>query len=282
MHISQELADEFAVGGLEQEIRDLINLHAADCQQCAIRMSEAEDLAAMLALGAPIQRPRPRLRRRTFAAAGIGRLGLVHSVMKRLPAAMGIAAAMAVIVALTGMFMLRSDVSDLQRDRSILRAQVDDALLQDVEIAALQRRLDEGERKSIALELAASGDRELLLAVLSPDTEVAEVYSVDRGVPNDSFGRLVWSDAESKLYFIASGLEPRPLDETYQIWVVRDGRYESIGTFNPRESGFVRFETMLDDGIQDYQSVVVTVERAGGELERTGPSVFVTDLSSFR
>lgn len=281
-HISQELADEFAVGALEPEIRALITLHVADCRECAVRVSEAQDLAAMLALGAPLRRPRPGLRRRVFATAGIGRLGVLHAVVRRVPAVSGIAAAIAVIVALTGMFMLRSDVSDLRDDRAALQSQVDEALRQEVEIAALQLRLDEGERKFFALQVAASGDRELLLAVLAPGTEVAEVYSVDRGVPNNSFGRLIWNESERKLFFIASGLETRPIEETYQIWVIRDGRYHSIGIFNPREDGFVRFQTTLEDGIQSYQSAIVTIERAGGELGRSGPSVFVTDLSAFR
>jgi anti-sigma-K factor RskA len=281
-HISQELADEFAVGALEQGVRDLITLHVAGCQECAARVSEAQDLATMLALGGPLRRPNRRLRRRVFAAAGIGRLGLLHSIVRRIPAASGIAAALAVIVALTGMFMLRSDVSDLQKDRAALQAQVDEALSQEVRIAALQLRLDEGERKFFALQIAAIGDRELLLAVLTPETEVAEVYSVDRGVPNDSFGRLVWNESERKLFFIAIGLDSRPIEETYQIWVAGDGRYYSIGTFNPGDDGFVRFETTLEDGIDSYQSAIVTIERAGGELDRSGPSVFVTDLSALR
>ena len=281
-HISQELADEFAVGALEAGIRDLITLHAADCHECAVRVSEAQDLVAMLALGAPLRKPPQQLRRRVFAAAGIGRLGLLHAAARRIPAISGIAAALAVIVALTGMFMLRSDVSDLQADRDRLQSQVDEALRQEVEIAALHLRLDEGERKFFALQIAADGDRELLLAVLAPGTEVAEVFSVDRGVPNDSFGRLIWNESERKLFFIASGLETRPLEETYQIWVARDGRYFSLGTFNPRADGFVRFEATLEDGIDSYQSAIVTIERAGGELDRSGPSVFVTDLSGLR
>ena len=281
-HISQELADEFAVGALEQEIWNLITLHAADCADCAIRIREAQDLAALMVLGGPVRAPSRRLRRRTFAAAGIGRLGFLTAVGRRIPAASGVAAAVAVIVALTGLLMLRSDVSELQRDRASLQAQVDATLIKEVEIAALQLRLDEGEQRFFSLEVASLGDRELLLALSDPDTEVAEVYSVDRGVPNNSLGRLVWNESESKLYFIATGLEQRPVHETYQIWVAREGEYYSVGTFNPRDDGFARFETTLQEGIKGYQSAVVTIERAGGELARSGPSVFVTDLSGFR
>src|SRR5690606_18853832 len=105
------------------------------------------------------------------------------------------------------------------------------ALSQEVEIAALRGEISDAERRAFELEIAARGDRELLLTLLSPSTDVADVISV--GESQSGVGRLVWDEGQGKLYFVGTGLTPADTGKTYQIWVNRQGTWESLGTFEP-------------------------------------------------
>ncbi|GAB4322237.1 MAG: hypothetical protein Kow0010_02920 [Dehalococcoidia bacterium] len=278
-HLSREMADEFAIGSLEPDAERVITLHVLDCTPCAALVRESRDLAAMLAAGVPTRPAPPRLRRKVMASTVGRRPHALVRIARRLPAAAGVAAALVAVVALTGMVMLRNQVNDLKAANTNLQIQVRDALSQEVQIAALQRRLTEAEIRSFALEAAARGDRELLIVALSPETEVVDVITTPRDGFTRAVGRMVWDPAEQRLFFVANNLAPRPAGETYQIWVNRDGRYYSLGIFNPDDTGFVRYEARLPQGLDAYESAIVTIERAGGVSDRSGPSVFVTDLS---
>jgi hypothetical protein len=196
------------------------------------------------------------------------------------PAAAAVAAIFVAIAAFTGMVSVRSQVGDLRGANHDLKAQVDEALAQKVQIAAISLRLNQEEQKSYDLRQQASGDRDLLLALLSPDSYVAEVFGVDAA--SAAVGRLVWDEDQKRVWFVASDLPARPTGQTYQIWVDAGGRYVSLGTFNSDSAGFARYDTIVPEGLTSYTSAVVTVERAGGAPERSGPSVFVGDFSRFQ
>jgi len=279
-HITQEQADEFAIGALEPQVATLVALHADDCPECRAMVAASERVATSLALGAPRRVPSPGLRRRVFKSAGLTRPGLLGMAVRVATAGAGVAAVLVAVAAFTGMVSVRGEVRDLKTENAGLQSQIDDALSQKVEIAAITRRLSDEEQTSNELRLAARGDRDLLLALLSPESDVAEVFSVNDSGP--AIGRLVWDEQQKKVWFVASHLLPRPAGETYQVWVSSGGRYFSLGTFNPDDSGFARYETIVPAGLKSYESAVVTIERAGGSPERTGPSVFVTDLSRLR
>ena len=70
-----------------------------------------------------------------------------------------------------------------------------------------------------------------------------------------------------------SQLQQRP-GETYQLWAQSGGRYFSLGTFEPDESGFARYERVIPEGLANYDTVVVTIERGSGSPVREGPTVF--------
>jgi len=278
--LTQENADEFAIGSLPPATEAELAEHLRECEPCLEMVRASQRLAASLALAAPLAKPQPGLRRRTFVAAGVARPGLAGRLIRYGSAAAGVAAALIAIGAFTGMVTLRGQVRDLRQQNTDLGTQVDDLLSQKIEILALTRRLTDEERTSTELQQAARGDRDLLLAMLSPGADVAEVFSVE---PNgSSIGRLVWDRDQKKVWFVASHLRSLSSGETYQIWASAGGKYHSLGTFNAEPSGFARYETIVPQGLESYESAVVTIERAGGAPERTGSSVFVADLSRLR
>lgn len=279
-HISQGQADEYAIGALEPEVDRFIVLHLAECEACSDIVGDSRRVALALALSVPHRKAPPRLRERVMRAAGIRRPGLFRRGYAVGRAVAGIAAVFVAIAAFTGMVSVRGQIRDLRDINAGLQSQVDDVAGQKVEIAAITRGLNDEKRASAELREAAAEDRDLLLALLSPTSDVAEVVSVDES--NRSIGRLVWDDEQKRIWFIAVNLPPRPEGETYQVWVNSGGRYYSLGTFDSDDKGFARWEAAVPQGLQSYESAVVTIERAGGASERSGTSVFVTDLSKFR
>lgn len=279
-HITQEMADSYAVGALERDVSALIQLHIADCDDCSVLVADAEELAALLAYSAPrVEAPR-HLRDRVLRESGAQTPRWRTHVARTGRAAVGIAAVLAVVASFTGMVMIRGDVDDLREQNNVLKTQVDQALSQEVEIASLKSEVSLGDRRAFELETAARDDRELLASLLSSSTEVADVFPV--GENTRGVGRLIWDEEQRLLYFVATNLSPAPVGDTYQIWVDRDGRWQSLGSFEPDENGFVRRSFLLSNDIAVYQSAIVTVERAGGSFEREGLSVFAADLATLK
>ncbi len=279
-HLTQEQADEYAIGSLDSELARTVALHLAECDTCRETVRDAERVAAAFALATPQRRAPKRLRQRVMRSAGLERASPLRRAVLLAQAAAGVAAVFVAIAAFTGMLSVRGQMDDLRDKNDHLQTQIDDALSQKVEIAALTRGLTEAERSSDQLKRAAADDRDLLLALMSPKSDVADVFTKDEAAT--SIGRLVWDEDQKRVWFVASDLPQRPTGETYQLWANSGGKFYSLGVFAPDSTGFARYETRVPQGLKSYESAVVTIERAGGSNERSGPSVFVADLSGLR
>lgn len=279
-HLTEEQADEFAIGAMEPELAGFVALHIDGCDACRELVDESRRAAAAMALNLPLARPPERLKGRVYRSAGISRPALFTVAFRVAAAGTGIAAVTVAIAALVGLVGVRGDVRDLQRENVALQRQVQDALSAKIEIAAVSQRLEDEERVSEELRLAAKDDRQLLIALMSPASNVAQVTSVDERA--QSVGRLVWDEEQKRVWFLANNLDGLPPAQTYQLWVFSGGRYVSLGTFQPDETGFARHVMVVPQGLRSYESAVVTIERSPGSFERQGPSVFVMDLSRLR
>lgn len=277
-HISQEQADEYAIGALEPDLERGIALHIAECSPCRHLVREAEQIAASISLAVPRRRAPPRLKERVYREAGIRPQSFVRRAIVLAPAAAAIAAVFVAIAAFTGMVSVRGQIQDLRDQNSDLASKVQQAQSQEVEILALSRRLSEEERASFDLKITSQMDRDLVLAMMSPDSQAADIFSTD---PSGSgIARLIWDEKEKRVFFVATGLPPRPSGETYHVWVDSGGSFNSVGTFNSDAGGFARFDAELPEGVEGYERAVITIERAGVG-ERNGTAVFAADLSRF-
>ncbi|MDZ7729424.1 MAG: anti-sigma factor [Dehalococcoidia bacterium] len=274
-HISQEQADEYAVGSLEPQLEHAIMLHAAECDACSQALVEAERVATSLSLGTPLEPAPEHLRKRVTVAAGLKRPGLIHRALRMAPAAAALAAVFVAVVALAGMVSMRGEVRELQVRNGQLQKQIDDVSSQEVEIFALSQRLSEAEQKARDIEQSAEEDRELLAAMLSPESDVADVITTADGGNSNSIGHLVWEEKQKRLWFVARNLPQLDGTQTYRLWVESGGDYIPLGTLQPDESGTATYERYLPEGIGAYDTAVVSIERSAspGE-ERYGDSVF--------
>ena len=279
-HITQDQADEYAIGSVDPEAEPVLLYHIGRCAECRSRVQIAERVAAALALGLRGHKPPRRLKRRILIHAGIARPNPLTQAFRWSRALAGIAAVFVAIAAFTGMISVRGQISTLRDQNAHLGTQVEDALSTRVELVAQAQRLTDEENASKELRQTAKAFQELTLAFLSPESSVADVISKEEAA--GAQGRLVWDPDQNKLWFVARGLTPRKNGETYQIWVNSGGKWFSLGTFNSDVSGFARYDTVLPQGLKSYESAVVTIERAGGSPERSGPSLFVADLSAIR
>lgn len=271
LHISPEQADEYAIGSLEPELEKFVQLHIRDCPSCAELVADAELVAANFALTAPLRRAPLSMRDDVMVGAGISRPTLVSRLPSVLQAVAGIAAVAIAVAALVGMFLMRSQVHDLRNDNAALESRVADIASQDVEIFLLTQRLNQAESTTTELQAAAERDNELLAALLSPNSQVAQVTTT-RG--NSSVGRFIWEDDQSRIWFVAQRLPKLPENQTYQIWLRSNGKYVSLGTFNADDSGSVMFRRFVSEGLDSYDAAVVTIETRGGSPQREGESVF--------
>jgi anti-sigma-K factor RskA len=276
-HITQEQADEFAIGSLEAPLERAIALHLAECTSCRDIVRDSERLAATFALSTPVRRPPSRLKNKVLSAAGIRRPSPLRRAFAVGRATAGLAAVVVAVGAFTGFVWVRSEIADLRDDNSGLQRQIDAALSQEVEIAALTRKLDDQERAATKLEEDAAGDQDLIVAMMSQNTKIAEVYTPDGA--ETGIGRFIWDDDQKRAWFVAKDLPKLPTGETYEVWVSAGGSYASLGTFAPDDQGFARHKAAIPQGIASYDSAVVTIERDGNPAKE-GPTVFfVADLS---
>jgi hypothetical protein len=278
-HLNQEQADEFSIGAMDESAAEAVAAHIAVCAPCARIVADSDRVAAALLLGIPRTPPPPRLRRRVFRSAGILKPGPLLWGARLATAGAGIAAILVAVASFTGMVSVRGQIRDLQADNVRLDSELQEALSQRVEIAALTLKLDDQARESAELQSAARLDRDLLIALLSPDSEVAEVFPVDSDL--FAIGRLIWDPEQRRVWFVASRL-PRLVDgETYQLWVQSEGTYVSLGTFNSDATGLARFQALVPQGVDGYDFALVTLE-TGASSELSGKTLFVADLSKFR
>lgn len=277
LHITPEQADEYAIGAMSQESARALLLHTVDCERCDLIVVESRRVAATLTLGLPRHSPPPRLRRRVLRSAGILQPAPLRWAARLLAAGTGVAAIIIAIAALTGLVGVRSQVNDLRSENARLDRLIADTRAQEVQIAAISRELNDQQREATELQAAARGNNDLVLALLSPNSRIAEVFSV--GDAAFSVGRFIWDSAQQKVWFVASRLPQLNDGRTYQLWVSSAGKFTSLGSFNADDAGLARFETAVPQGIKDYESAVVTIEPSPGVSDRSGPSVFVANLT---
>jgi anti-sigma-K factor RskA len=274
-HIDREQADEYAIGSLEPELEQAIRLHVSSCRACAEVVAEAELLAARFAFSAPLRRAPLSMRDDVMVAAGIRKPKIVSRLPAIFQAAAGIAAVFVAVAALAGMFVMRGQVRDLQNENFAMQNRIDDVDSAAVKVYALEGRVKDAEELAAEQRSQINLDSDLLGAMLSPDSKVADVTTIQG---NNSIGSLVWEADQSRIWFYAQRLRQLPPGQTYQIWLISDGEYKSLGTFNADSSGKVTYRRTVAEGLDKYDAAVVTIETVGGPNEREGDSVFYAYL----
>jgi anti-sigma-K factor RskA len=109
-----------------------------------------------------------------------------------------------------------------------------------------------------------------------PQDPIAAVVEADDAVAHSVTGDIgelefVYSAEEGAFVLVGDSLAAAPPESTYQVWLVSDGDFTSLGTFEPDGDGSME---MRADGIDPTGSTIgITVEPVGGSEQPTLPPV---------
>lgn len=113
-------------------------------------------------------------------------------------------------------------------------------------------------------ELASS---QQLAAVLSDPT--LQIVAVDG--PAGTVARLLHAPGSQEAMLVVDGLTQVPDEQTYQLWVLRDGAPVPDQVFRPDEQG--RALVAFEEPVTADDAVAATVEPGGGSTQPTGDIV---------
>lgn len=247
----RELLDAYALGALAEDEIAAVESHVAECADCWRELGEAQRVVDVLPLSVPLRQPDPELGRRIMAAAGITPAVSAQPVLSRAHLQrrwlrpLSLAAAVLLSVALGSAAWagaLQMQLNDLKQDNR--------------QLAAASDRVEQQERALVLLS--------------SPDMRRVELTS--SGPAAGTMASYAWSRSSGKGVLMCSKMPPPPEGQTYQLWIIRDGRPISAGVFRPDDEGFVVFVVDLtaDGPISGYS---VTIEPEGGSEQPTADPV---------
>jgi hypothetical protein len=84
---------------------------------------------------------------------------------------------------------------------------------------------------------------------------------------------LVVEDGATGAVLLMSGLPPLEDDETYELWVERDGQIVGVGTFSPDASGIAAMT--IDASLDGIRQAMITIEPAGGSVQPDADDVIM-------
>jgi anti-sigma-K factor RskA len=241
---ARELLDAHSLGALDRSEARRLEKQLAGCQQCRGLQQEAAEAATLLALAAPLRRASPaiRLRLRQRLAP---RPALRWFPAPRLSWATGAAALVAVSVgALT--WGGSPDASQRRKDNGRFAVLYDELDRRGETVDVLQKALTDAAFGQEHLQnLLEEQDQAMRVVALGGE---GQEYLVGTLPASEAKGRYMWSPEEGLGVLFLINLPQLRSDETYQLWVTREGGSPvSGGTFTPQDDGSARLIVRTGD-----------------------------------
>jgi anti-sigma-K factor RskA len=102
------------------------------------------------------------------------------------------------------------------------------------------------------------------------------VYNLQAPSAPQASGQLVYLPARHTAYFTIDRAPDPGTRRTYQMWLIRDGKPQSVGTVRPDQNG--KAGATLSQDLSGYQKFAVTVEPEEGSAQPTGEVVLSQQL----
>lgn len=299
-----EMLEALAFGTLESDEADRVEAHLeTGCLECIERYREIAELSARLASAVPHHEPSPQIKSKLFEQIR-GEVFEDRTIPIRRGyytgwITAGIAAAVAIFlfVQTTGMrdqvtrwdddlagkaeeiASLKRELSTQLEEYSALGKELSESR---EETASLRRELEnmrEGfaslqidlatrqeEIETMRRDLAAYEDATLLLG--QPGMQFVDLNGVE---PNaQAFGKVVIDPNRGTGIVYMYRLPQTPEGMEYQLWVLREGKPTSVGTFTVAEDGSAMLSMKSIPSPTEIASFNVTIEPVGGMPEPTG------------
>ncbi|HEY7529077.1 MAG TPA: anti-sigma factor [Gemmatimonadota bacterium] len=155
---------------------------------------------------------------------------------------------------------LRDDLGDARRELAETRARLE--------------RADGVERRADSLASAADAYRRDVDALTSRGGSARNLA----GTPEEpaASARVFVDPRTRRAILFAFDLPVLPADAVYELWAIRDGTPQGVGTFAPRTRGVERVELENPDALEGADALAVTVEPAPGTNAPTGRMVLIS------
>ncbi|HUJ41767.1 MAG TPA: anti-sigma factor [Candidatus Acidoferrales bacterium] len=239
--------------------------HLEGCGACRARYEEARALGAMLAIAAPPANPPARVRQRLLAQLDAQR---EPGKPARQPEAARAAESGYREAAGRPVFWHSSNLGWAIATLVILAVT---AMLSE------QYRRAENEIRNLQTELAGSQnelERTKAVVDLLHATDTVRVKLMSGTAPWPWPEGKVYYHPKEGLLFVASNMPPVEAGKVYQLWYVPEhGSPQSAGVFAPDVHGNATLMSPPSSKSMVPRAFAVTIERAGGSPEPTGPEV---------
>ncbi|HEX4001341.1 MAG TPA: anti-sigma factor [Candidatus Acidoferrales bacterium] len=252
--------DLLALGALEGNERQALEMHVESCADCARKLSAARGRVAMLSLAAPRVEPPAAVKQRLMAqvratAAPAGATGAASTARDR-PAPPSpfsrwwnaVLIPVGVALALVTLLLWHENRA-LDRQLETLRASVN------------QQQQELNEAREVA---------ELMTSQATITIPLAQQAGMPKGSAH------VMYNAKMDMIMYDGEIMPAPSAKTYQLWLVPvKGNPISCGTFSGQPDHWMM---KLPEGMSPKE-FAVTLEPAGGMPHPTGPMVLMGSVS---
>jgi anti-sigma-K factor RskA len=249
--------DLYALGALEGEERQDLELHLRTCVDCGRKLEEARGRMALLALAVPPQSApaavRDRLLRQVSALSRVS----AEEPRRRL-----------------GLYLLRWVTPALALTTAVLAFTVGFLTSRNQSLNRRLRELESSTQQAERRQEAGMARARAILDVLT-SSETTKVTLLAAGARPAPEGKAFYHAQKGLLFYVAN-LPSLPSSQTYQLWLVPDtGSPISAGIFStdPKGNGQIVLPP-LPSGVR-AKAFAVTIEPAGGVPQPTGPKVLI-------
>jgi len=261
--------DLLALEMLGEEDCGPLREHLEECAACRTRYDQARAMGAMLAIAAPAVEPAARVRQRLLAGLNAQRESARPAgepVVERAPARVAPASYRELVV--RPGFWHAANLGWVVATLVILAVS---GMLSE------QYRRAENEVRNLQAELAVKQnelDRTKAVVDLLHASDTVRVKLMSGTAPWPWPEGKVYYHPKEGLLFMASNMPPVEAGKVYQLWYVPEhGSPMSAGVFAPDVHGNATLMSPPATKTMMPKAFAVTIERAGGSPEPTGPEV---------
>jgi hypothetical protein len=278
-HSELESLEAYLLGALTPHEQGEMERHVRECLRCRAEIRSYQRTMDVLPLLAPVRKAPRGLRDRVMRQV----YSIARPRWQRAAAlAGGVAAGVALLVggyfAYAGYNDLESEVNDLSDRNAALTEQVNAISPQAERVGGINQRLNSAETEADRLQWAMSRQRDAMVALTNPEN--VKFSGRPTELEPGARGSVVWDGTNKTLYLFINNLPQLAGGNTYRLWLSDNfaAKVVPMGTFNADAQGFVSFQQKISEGIDNYSTLLVTIEASGTATEFAGNTVLIASL----
>ena len=261
----RDLLPAYSLNSLEEEEQLQVEAHLEQCPDCALLLSQYQEVASRLSsLVVPVSPPAALKDRIVAAVSGAEEMHPLVRQRERarrpilIPLA-GLAAALLLLGMSGGLAWTAVRINDLSRQNQELRVVL-------VQQEALDQEMEEALTQQRALAYMGAYPNSTTFLLRSPEQVSGSEGPTPRAMllGNPEWGRAL---------LVATGLPVLARDRVYQVWVLQGDVKLDGGTFTVDNTGYGQLALRLPQLLGAFDGIGITIEPMGGSVWPTSSSL---------